>query len=133
MVPTISDGDWLLVDFARRDARPGEIVLFESAAGLVVRRVIARRPTGPSAVLVTKGDGGLRCDARVPLRNVLGTVLRVRPGADYPVVTELRARVAAVASGSVAILAVRAARIPRPLRRRAYRLARAAVRIAAHS
>jgi signal peptidase I len=56
MEPTLSDGDWLLVDpAAYRSKGPaiGELVVAEGDAGLVVKRVTGSSPDG---ALLLSGD-----------------------------------------------------------------------------
>ena len=56
MGPTLSEGDWLLVDpaaYRSREPTVGDLVVAQGDAGLVVKRVVGASPDG---VLILSGD-----------------------------------------------------------------------------
>ena len=132
MLPSIVDGDWLLVQFGHGRPAIGEIVVFSLGGQIVVHRVVRRRRAG--GTLVAKGDARLDFDAPVHQDQVLGIVRAVRTGADGPAVDRAcggaRAAAAAVLSAAVADVASSARRLPAPLERLLLRLAARPLRIA---
>ncbi len=76
MHPFIKDGDAVTIaPLPLRAPRLGDVVLFfhEKARRLFIHR-IAKKDGG---FLVTKGDGALSDDGRIPMSDVLGKVIRV--------------------------------------------------------
>ncbi len=86
MEPTVPPGSRLLVDFSRRDARIGEIVVFERRGAVVAHRVVATRGHGAGLALIPKGDGEPYPDGAIRPADILGVVRQVqRPdGHDVP-------------------------------------------------
>lgn len=77
MQPTLPPGSRLLVDFGRRDARIGEIVLFERRDAIVAHRIVATRGHGAGLALIPKGDGEPYPDGAIRPDDVLGVVRQV--------------------------------------------------------
>jgi len=76
MGPTLSEGDWLLVDpaaYRSREPAIGELVVAEGDAGLVVKRVAGSTPDG--ALLLSgdaPSDAAHRHDLVAPRKTLAG-------------------------------------------------------------
>jgi signal peptidase I len=72
MGPLIQAGDRVLVERVRPNrVRFGDVVLFRSAEGLVIHRVVGKRRNHGQLVFLQKGDDNLEA-GRVPAAHVLG-------------------------------------------------------------
>jgi len=80
MLPTLAPGDALQVEFGGGRPRPGDLVLFRQADGLVVHRCLARLrgPDGEATVLRMRGDGRPTFDPPVADGDVRGLVRAIR-------------------------------------------------------
>ena len=79
MEPTLPHGSEIVVDFAVRDFRPGDLVVFRQSGAVVVHRYLGRAtfPDGRPC-LRTRGDGLLYLDPACAPESVLGKVLLLR-------------------------------------------------------
>jgi hypothetical protein len=79
MEPTLPDGSQIVVDFAARSFRRGDLVVFRQSREVVVHRYLgtATFPDGRSC-LRTRGDGLLYLDPPCAPESVLGKVLLLR-------------------------------------------------------
>jgi hypothetical protein len=79
MEPTLPDGSQIVVDFAARSFRRGDLVVFRQGREVVVHRYLGRAtfPDGRPC-LRTRGDGLLYLDPPSAPESVLGRVLLLR-------------------------------------------------------
>jgi hypothetical protein len=100
MEPTLPDGSQIVVDFAARSLRRGDLVVFRQGREVVVHRYLgtARFPDGRPC-LRTRGDGLLYLDPPCAPESVLGKVLLVRRDGIW---RDLRGRGAAAYARGVA-------------------------------
>jgi len=79
MHPTIRDGDLVIVENSRvRRLEPGDIVVFPTAEGLCVHRVVGVTSNSGRKMLITAGDGNRGQDALLDPADVIGRVVEVR-------------------------------------------------------
>jgi len=85
MYPTLWKGDQLTVEPASATGlRVGDVILFHQRGQLICHRVVALDTAGPGVRIVTKGDAAAACDTPLHPDDVLGRVVRVRPGWHWP-------------------------------------------------
>ncbi len=92
MVPWIENGARLQVTPVRF-YWPGDVIVFQSASGLRVHRMIGFYRRRGIAKVLTRADSGYRPDAAVPLQCVLGKVTSVN---DMPLSIPLKTRIISV-------------------------------------
>jgi signal peptidase I len=106
MLPTLAEGDQILVSHASGALRRGDVVVIHQNGGLIAHRVIRRTQGGASQSLVwTKGDNNPRFDPPTPEADVLGRVVAVRRGGQVRSLETRRSRLAgrAIAAGTAAM------------------------------
>jgi len=79
MDPTIRDGDVLTAEpVDPGEVRPGEILLYRTAEGVIAHRLVRCETAGAQPRLVLRGDAGGTCDPPVSHGEVLGRVIAVQ-------------------------------------------------------
>ena len=79
MMPFLRPGMRVLIDFAPRQLRRGDVVLFRQGPHAVVHRMVARTSDGVRA----RGDNRANLDPPVRVDDVLGRVVSVGDGDDW--------------------------------------------------
>jgi signal peptidase I len=78
MHPTIRDGETVTVEPVRATAiKRGDILLYQTARGLIAHRVVAILKKGEASLFVMRGDASQSCAETVEAGQVLGLVVRV--------------------------------------------------------
>ncbi len=81
MDPTIRDGDVLTVEpVDLGEVRPGEILLYRAAQGVVAHRLMRCETVEAQLLYVLRGDASGTCDPPVSVGELLGRVTAVRRG-----------------------------------------------------
>lgn len=79
MDPTIRDGDVLTVEPVNLgEVRPGEILLYRTARGVIAHRLVRREAVGTQLLFLLRGDASGTCDPPVSYGDVLGRVVASR-------------------------------------------------------
>jgi signal peptidase I len=82
MHPTIRDGEAVTIEPVKAlDVRRGDILLYQTARGVIAHRVTRiRQEKNPSAVFTMRGDAPLASAEEVDANKILGRVISVERG-----------------------------------------------------
>jgi signal peptidase I len=93
MYPTIKDGEPVIVEpLAPAQVRRGDIVLYQTARGVIAHRVISIERQDGALRFRLRGDASQRCDQPVAASQVLGKVVAVERQGKRRELVSLRAK-----------------------------------------